>query len=235
MKNGRFIILFAYVALIHCILLLIVASPSIYTKISYKINNGLQGTIVEYSRASLHTMLKRKMQNIATGSTIFIGDSLVQGLNTATLGADTLNLGIGHDQTVDVLKRLQEYPNINLSNRIIVHVGINDIRNEHIDDVKQRFVDLITYLTNFKNVQLEGIFPVSNQSDISINKKINLLNQFVEAESNKHPNIHFVSPPAELFTIDGQLKHSYHIGDGLHLNKRGNEVWLQHLRLRLNE
>lgn len=235
MKNHRFRILFTYLILVHCILFGVIASPEFYIKISNKLNSGINAIKVEYARASLHTMLRRKMENASIGSTIFIGDSLVQGLNTSVLGKDVVNLGIGHDQIPDVLKRLEEYPNLTMAKTIVIHVGINDIRNTNIDQVKDRFESLFAFVDQFKNIKVSGVLPIEDNEDSELAANINEINKFLDSSIRNHDNISYIPPPNSTLAPNHKLLSKYHIGDGLHLNRFGNHIWLNHLQVYIND
>ena len=50
---------------------------------------------------------------IPEGATIFIGDSITQGLATSAVSNQSVNYGIGSDTTLGVLKRLPYYNSMN--------------------------------------------------------------------------------------------------------------------------
>lgn len=225
-----------YFIILHCVLAALLLSPSLYYKLQSKLNTKAHDIKVNYFRAATKTMLSRQEANSENNMIYFIGDSMVQGLNTATLGNNVLNLGIGHDKSLDVLSRLIDYKNAKQANKIIVSVGINDLNNYSLQTAKDNYLKLFKHLLSYKNVFLQGVLPVNLGSESStLNKKINAFNQYIWELALGQANVQYIAPPSALTNKQKALSQNLHIGDGLHLNRKGYKIWIDHLKGTIND
>lgn len=230
------IVLFTYVLVLHLVVVGLIWSPELYSKISYRVNNGLNKIKIDYNRAAVATMLRKQVANADGNTVLFIGDSLVQGLNTSRFDTNVLNLGIGHDQIHHVEARLKSYPNSHKTKALIISVGINDLYHEDLKKAQQRYIELFTYLKRYPQVLIHGILPVDPAKlGQQITRDIVEFNDFLQDQVSTMANVDYIAPPPGLSLGANSLAPIYHVGDGLHLNSQGNEVWLQYLAGRINE
>ncbi|MFT5677271.1 MAG: lysophospholipase L1-like esterase [Paraglaciecola sp.] len=197
-----------------------------------KTKMGLYDSMHSIQYQSLITMYQRVDKNISPTSVVFIGDSLVQGLAVSEICPNAVNFGIGHDTTEGVLQRLPHYQSIQKAEALVIAVGFNDLNK----------IDNLTLLANFDAILetiddrvaifISAIHPVDeqlvNHSQIS-NQRIQAINLQLAKKASGKNSINFSSVYAKL-SKNGKLDSRYHVGDGIHLNKEGNALWITQLR-----
>ena len=227
---------FLYVLFIHTLLFILLLEPNFYIKISSKLNNGLGVTFSEYARASIATMLRRQEANVSPNSVYFIGDSMVQGFNTNRLSPPTINLGIGHDRISHVAARLKTYQNVRGSKSLLISVGVNDLRNKSVAESIREYEKLISQNHNVSQILVIGVLPIDSKLlGLHLKQKISTFNHKLQDMASTYPNVNYIKPPSQLFTNTKDLVATLHIGDGLHLNSAGYEIWIHELQGTLND
>ena len=63
-----------------------------------------------------------------------------------------------------------------------------------------------------------------------VNDRIIRVNQSLATVADRYSNVTFINSRELFVDSRDQLRKDYHIGDGLHLNTRGYEVWIKVLR-----
>jgi lysophospholipase L1-like esterase len=173
--------------------------------------------------------------NLDAGLTIFIGDSLIQGLAVNSVINNSVNFGIGGDTTSGVFKRLPLYRSIAISKRVILAVGHNDLYYESADvsiaNLKKIFdsipLNVEVFICSVFLIDEDVVQKTSNIAIFELNNKIQNL-------TNDYSHINYIDSnqwAAPLGTLDTDL----HVGDGIHLNKRGYELWIAQLKMVLNK
>jgi lysophospholipase L1-like esterase len=197
-----------------------------------KTQMGLYEPMQSIQYQSLITMYQRVDKNVSPDSVIFIGDSLVQGLAVVEISAKAVNFGIGHDTTEGLLKRLHHYQSIQQAKALVIAVGFNDLNK--VDDLRlmANFEDILEAIDDRVAIFISALHPVDeqlvNRSQIN-NQRIQAINLQLAEKASAKTNIYFSSVYAKL-SKNGKLNSRYHIGDGIHLNKQGNELWIAQLR-----
>ena len=79
---------------------------------------------------------------------------------------------------------------------------------------------------------MNALFPVDEDLDFAVgtNSKIRQVNESLARLVGRYPNVVFIDNRRQFIDSEGQLRSDYHIGDGLHLNTSGYEVWINRLR-----
>ena len=182
-----------------------------------------------------HTMLgfhKRVDKNIPSKSLIFIGDSITQGLSVIAVDPQSINYGIGQDTTVGVLNRIPYYRSILKSKAVVIAVGINDLRRRSNDEIINNYHKIINLIPNNIPVLLSAVLPVDEVASgrIGINKRVNELNDSLSEICQNSQRLRFLNISKLVINPHGNLSTDYHIGDGVHLNGFGNEIWIAKLK-----
>lgn len=176
-------------------------------------------------------LLAREAKAIAKGQgsnrlNILVGDSLSLWFPSTFLpsGKFWLNQGISGENSRQILQRLEAF-DFTRPNTIYVMAGINDLRQgasdrEIIENIRAIARDLRN--THPKaEIVLQSILPTRNPS--LSNARIRYLNRQIafvaRAEGVSYLNLH------ERFTDEQGQMQSALTTDGLHLNRRGYEVW----------
>lgn len=218
-----------YIALIH-LLLIIVVMNTYYFKafISYINGNSNELTKHYYQMKAFH---QRIDNNLTQGYNVFIGDSLIQGLAVSEINSKSVNYGIGNDTTYGVIKRLPLYKSIFHAKNVIFSIGHNDIRQRKENDIIQNFKTIIEYIPSNKKVIICAIFLVDENIQMGevTNLKIQKLNNKIKSLILNYSNVSYLDINLHL-SLNENLSSQYHIGDGIHLNKRGNDIWIRELK-----
>jgi len=169
-------------------------------------------------------------KNLEPDLNIFIGDSFIQGLAVSSVNENSVNYGIGGDTTEGVMQRLPLYHSIAKSKRVILAIGHNDLSTNNsvnsVDNLKMIFntipADVHVIFCSIFLVDESIVEGVTNSKITELNYKINHL---IRSYSNvTYINTNKWAAPR------GSLRSSLHLGDGLHLNQRGNALWIKQLK-----
>jgi len=174
--------------------------------------------------------------HIPPGATIFIGDSITQSLVTSAITNLSVNYGIGSDTTLGVLKRIEMYQSINRAKGVVIAVGINDLPLRDNVDIISNYEKILHFLPKELPIVVSAILPV-DESITSLdlmNSRISELNQSLSDLASKYRNVEFLNAGSFLQGSDLNLKSEFHVGDGIHLNSLGYNLWIEQLRITLD-
>ena len=108
--------------------------------------------------------------DVPAGSTLFIGDSHIQGLCVNAVITPSINYGIGGDTTIGILGRLQFYESIAQGQSVVLSVGVNDLFYRSIDEIVKNYEQILKKLPSNIPVIVSAIHPINENS--YNNKKI---------------------------------------------------------------
>ena len=173
--------------------------------------------------------------HIQNNNIIFIGDSLISGLDVSVVHPLAVNFGIGGDTTEKILHRIKSYNSLKKVETVFLNIGINDLlQGKAVDEVYSNIKIIIKSLN--RKVFLGSIHPLDERVKISKeinNKEIKKLNEKLASFCKTEENCFFVDSFSYLIDHTGNLDSRYHINDGLHLSPAGYEVWMVQIRLAL--
>ncbi len=228
--------LWAYALVLHLALLLLVlriAQPSL----------AIWGPVSSVSQAEIHYVNmvqyhERGDAALPPGRVLFLGDSITQGLPVAAATSRGVNYGIGSDDTVGLLARLEKYESINSAAAVVIAMGSNDMNRVTDAELSTNYEAVLDAIPSDVPVICSAILPIdepvrSNWLDRS-NKRIIKLNTDIESLCTNRGYL-FVDPTAAMSNDDGNLKSEFHVGDGLHLNADGNAQWIVDLKAALQQ
>ena len=197
-----------------------------------KTKMGLYDSMHSIQYQSLITMYQRVDKNVGPASVIFIGDSLIQGLAVSEISPKAVNFGIGHDTTEGVLQRLPYYQSIQQAKALIIAVGFNDLKKMDNLTLLANYDAILGAINDNVAIVISALHPMDeqlvNHAHIT-NQRIRAINLQLAEKADAKANIYFSSVYAKL-SKNGRLDSRYHIGDGIHLNKQGNDLWIAQLR-----
>ncbi|MEK5079199.1 GDSL-type esterase/lipase family protein [Solibacillus sp. FSL W7-1436] len=172
--------------------------------------------------------------SISNADKVFIGDSISDyGEFQEYFPSEVvLNRGIRNDWTGGVLKRIQEVVDRNPKEAYLM-IGVNDIRYETEDEVYKRNVEKIVDAFKGKDTKLaiQSILPVNNGllGNEVTNDKVKRFNVILQQIADDK-GIEYIDLYSSFIDKNGQLAKQFTV-DGLHLNGKGYEVWVDKLRL----
>ncbi len=228
--------LLAYALVLHLVLLLLVlriAQPQL----------GIWGPAGSLSQAEIHyrNMVdyhQRSDAALPPGRVLFLGDSLTQGLPVTAVTEHGVNYGIGSDDSVGLLRRLDNYDSLNSARGAVVAMGSNDLNRADNDEFLDNYRAVLNALPEDVPVLCSAILPIdepvrSNWLRRS-NERIQRVNELLRTTCEQRGHV-FVDATSTLADDAGNLDAAYHIGDGLHLNATGNALWIAELQTALRE
>ena len=170
--------------------------------------------------------------NVPYGAVIFIGDSITQGLAVSAVFPKSVNYGIGSDTTIGVLERLSSYKSLTRAKAIVIAIGVNDLNQHNNAEIIENFKKILNKLPINIPIIISAILPIDDKIEKRIggNIRINNLNISITSLCNKYKNVHFLNTKTLLIDSDFNLSDTYHIGDGIHLNTSGYNIWINKLK-----
>lgn len=178
------------------------------------------------------TMLRyqRRMDgNVPDRAVIFIGDSLTQGLSTDAVACPSVNYGIGSDTTVGVLGRLGEYGSLKRASAVVLAIGVNDLLFRDNAGIVENYRRILASLPPDLPVVCSALLPIHEPiygPSAVTNARIRELNTALKALCSNQPRCEFSDAGPDLTDGSGNLRETLQDSDGIHLNARGNAIWI---------
>lgn len=166
---------------------------------------------------------------------VFIGDSITDYGEFQEYFPDevVLNRGIRNDVAKGVLDRIQEIVDRNPEEAYLM-IGVNDIRYRTDAKNFEKRVNAIVDSFDGKDTRLfiQSILPVNNGifgNEIS-NEKVKQFNEILQRIADEN-GLEYIDLHPSFTDSKGQLDKKFTV-DGLHLNGKGYEVWVDILQSR---
>jgi len=185
----------------------------------------------------LLTFQLRIDKNVEADSVIFFGDSFMQGLNVVAITSVGINFGIGRDSTDGLLGRFSQYSSITKARLVVVMVGYNDLTTKSNKRIIENLNKLIEMKPKGVPLLFHSIFPVGEArvDSKTINIRISSVNRALAVICALRSDLYFLGVSSSVVNAQGYLEQRYLLDDGLHLNREGNEVWIETLREKVLE
>lgn len=219
----------SYLALLHIALVLALVKSNFGFKVLKHL--GFPNWQAEAS-AVFEPMLNYHLRmdgNVPAGSVIFIGDSLTQGLAVTAIANPSVNYGIGGDTTLGVMYRLTRYQSIQTARAVVVAIGTNDLKFRSDQDILKNWQAIAATIPQQVPVLYSAILPVGANLS-GQNRRIQALNTALKAWTQGSNRLFFADASPHLVDQSGNLNPIFHNGDGLHLNSKGNALWIKTLQ-----
>lgn len=169
---------------------------------------------------------------------ILIGDSITYSFDVNKLLPEyyIINKGIYGDNSLGVLKRIEQDVIQNNPDFVFLLIGTNDFALERTDEellstINEIIISMISSLPRTK-IFLTSILP-TNKIENRPNDRILKVNVHIHNIAIKR-NVNYFDLHSLLLDDDGNLNKAY-TTDGLHLSDNGYVVWAKALRKLLNE
>ncbi len=229
-----------YLILLHFILLFMVFKTDFISKVENKL-----GILPKELTPLYHDMLAfhiRVDANLPKQTTIFIGDSITQGLAVAAVATPSSNYGIGNDTTYGVLQRIKHYKSLKTANAVVLAIGFNDLRRRSNADIIENYQQILQQIPKQTKLVVSAILPVDERVAITNNAlakknmlaknnaRISEINSALKTLVTKRPHTIFVDTTEKLQDASLNLATKYHTGDGIHLSQQGYQVWIDELK-----
>ena len=177
----------------------------------------------------------RSVKMVPDDALIFIGDSLVIGLCVDAVSPLSINYGIGNDTSTGVLNRiLYYYPAIESARGVVLSFGTNDHKTVSAADTLANIKRVLEVIPPDVPVMLSSVLPVDESKQSHLSGRADFvaeLNRGLRSLVDQHDMVIFIDNDDTFDTDgDGRLDDGNHVGDGIHLNRVGNEKWAANLR-----
>lgn len=171
---------------------------------------------------------------------VFLGDSMTDEGNWTSYFSEksVINFGIGGDTTTGILNRLDQVIDAK-PKKIFLMIGTNDLcYNRAIPDIMTNYRRILTRLhQQLPDTQLyiQSVLPFNEQifpsNGLRSNANILLLNREIRRMAREFNDPYIDMVPA-FSNPDGRLPAEL-TSDGLHLNRRGYQVWQKQIESRV--
>jgi len=164
---------------------------------------------------------------------VFLGDSLTAGHDWARVFPPAVNLGLDGDTCGGVWARLDEVVDLKPA-EIFLQIGINDFLRgappEEILEGHLRIWDELAARLPGARLRVVSLLPYLEAAlpGLPPNLELILLNSALAEEAGRRGLV-FLDLFGDLADEDHQLRLDY-TSDGLHLARRGYEIWAERLR-----
>lgn len=224
----------AYIIFIHVSLGLVLLKSDFLERFSNKFGLGLtsQHKIIKYYN-DMVCYHSRMDGNVPDGAIIFIGDSFVQGLCVSAVVPEAVNYGIGGDTTVGVLRRLPTYSSLIRAGVVVVAIGYNDLKFKNNKEILSNYSAIAEQVPHNIPIVFSAVLPIDEKKRVELhgrNQRIKTINKELKAFTMKSKNMFFVDAGSSLTDAQGNLADEYQDGDGIHLNAKGNAIWIIELQ-----
>lgn len=113
---------------------------------------------------------------------------------------------------------------------MVVCFVANDISGSGKDGTPQEVLKLFKYfikqvIAKHPSIPIMQVAITPTQSRWRLWPQINVVNQLIKAYCEKTENLYFINTVPEFLDEHGKPKPQWFVGDHLHLNKKGYEVW----------
>lgn len=177
--------------------------------------------------------------NVPDGAVLFIGDSMTQGLCVSAVSPLSVNYGIGSDTTAGVLKRLPTYRSIRRAGAVVVAVGVNDMKLRSNDEILHNYAAIAAQIPEKVPIVFSAVLPLNEKSReerrVRYRERTRTLNARLEEFCRGSSRFFFLDVGPLLSDDTGNLAGEYDDGDGVHLNAKGNAIWISGLREKIAE
>ncbi len=223
----------AYLIGIHILLAFVLLRSDFIDRAERKLGIHASPEITEHFVTMLN--FHRRMDgNVPERAVIFIGDSITQGLCVSAVASPSVNYGIGNDTTLGVLRRLSAYKSIERASVVVLAIGINDMIRRSNEEILENYRTIIEKIPKTTPIVLSALLPVDEESidkwQRRNQQRIGKLNTSIEKLVKTDSRLFFVDAGPLLIDGSGNMDDKYHDGDGVHLNSKGNAIWIDVLR-----
>lgn len=222
-------LIIAYLAILHFALVFIIIKTDFIPKLEQKLGYLPDELTPFYNK--LVASHSRIDANLPDKTTLFIGDSITQGLAVSAVATPSVNYGIGMDTSYGVLQRIGKYKSLENAKAVVLAIGYNDLRRRKNDEILVNYKRILDIIPRQTKIIISAILPVDERIiGIGYNGRIRKINNALKSLSQSKSNMVFTDATENLQDSSQNLAMEYHEGDGIHLNAKGYEIWIKALQ-----
>ena len=236
-------ILSIYIILVHVFLHLVLLKSDFLDRVEPKFKIW-QCQISEEQKFSEYYQRKAKIIErmdaiMASGTVVFIGDSIMESVFTGAVFVPSMNYSIGGDTTVGVLRRLSKYRSFPRASVVVLAIGINDMgMGRDNASIIENYDRILKEIPRGPAIVLSAVLPVDERLLLKphiTNERIKSLNRKLEILCINDARCVFVNAGPWLSDKKGFLSNEFYESNGLYLNPKGNENLIIQLRIAVNQ
>jgi lysophospholipase L1-like esterase len=230
-------ILSIYIILVHVFLHLVLLKSDFLDRVEPKFKIW-QCQISEEQNFSEYYQRKAKIIErmdaiMPSGAAVFIGDSIMESVFNGAIFVPSMNYSIGGDTTDGVLSRLPKYRSLPRASVVVLAIGINDMATGRDNaSIIENCDRILKEIPRGPAIVLSAVLPVAERrlKSYITNERIRSLNRKLEILCINYARCIFVNAGPWLSDKKGFLSNEFCDSDGLHLNRKGNEILIEQLR-----
>ena len=191
-------------------------------------DNTFRDEINEFKKLDAINPPEKGMILFTGSSSIRFWDSLEKDMEPL----EVLNRGFGGAHISHVIHHFKEIIEPYNPEAIVFFCGTNDLTalktpEETINDFK-KFLNLVR--KNFKNIKVYVIGIKPSISRLYLDEEERIYNNSISALADEDPYLEYIDVWNSMLNEDGTRMSELYIEDGLHMNKKGYEVWTKLVR-----
>ncbi len=221
----------SYWITLHLLLAVLVIKTDFIPKV--KVRLGLAAPTPNVHVPNMRMIHAWMDDSVPEGATLFIGDSIVQGLATAAITDYAINYGIGSLTAAQLVDMLPDYRSLHRANAIVLSVGINDILMGEQAHLLPRYQKILALLPADKPLVWNAVLPTRlRDMDPAVLREVNAR---ISTLCAARPHCVVADASAQLTDAEGAGLRAMYLDDGIHLAAAGYAVLIQALRTGLHQ
>ncbi len=174
--------------------------------------------------------MKDKLSFPPENGVLFIGSSSIKmwrGLKNYFPGLNVINRGFGGSTAEDALLYINEIVLPYKPSKIFYYEGDNDLARRREPEIILQQVHEFTKLVHdvLPETEIFLISPKPSPARFHLWNTYSELHYALNELANTDPRLHFINISERMFDNEGKLREDIFKDDGLHLNRKGYELW----------
>lgn len=223
-----------YILLLHALVGLAVVSPERFNDLVARVGIDNSPKVLPHFTNMLR--YHRWMDDhVPAGAVVFLGDSITQGLATAAVAPNSVNLGIGGQLIEQLADQVTTYQSLHRAGAIVLQIGVNNLPTEDLAYTEASLRELLARLPADTPLVWNAIMPADRtRGRRLVPADIVPVNAVIRALCRTRPNCVFVDTFALFTDAEGRMVAGDFL-DGVHLSTQGYAKWIDRLRAALGE
>ena len=171
----------------------------------------------------------RMDHNVPDGTTVFLGDSLTQGLASVAVEPRSVNYGIGGQTTRQMIEALPSYGSLPRARAIVLMIGINDVMHGQAEGLEARYQRILAGLPEQVPLYWHGLMPAGRRQSVPL-PELQAINARIQALCARRAQCTYVDPWPWMVDAQGHMRAPLYLGDFLHLSPQGYDAWIGGLK-----
>ena len=175
-------------------------------------------------------------------STVVIGDFTAAGFMRyrnawdKNFNRDTINCGIGGNETQNILWRSNNIPLPQSLKYVVINCGTNNLDMDNPDKISDRLICItLLFQKRLKHLQIivNGIIP-RDATNTRRQQKLLEVNQLLRDKCTSYNSVYFLKPDTDWTNLDGGLNKTFYYKDNIHLLENGNKKLALSIKTKLD-